>query len=224
MAKRKRYEDYMLLAPGESVPGHNTTYQVERVAGLGAFAAVYFARDPSLPGRQVALKEFFPARHPREQANLAALFERERTVGMLASPHPLMPTFYEAFQHDGHHYIAQEFIEGSTLDDIIFKRHPLPREWILKWAVSLCDALAFLHSRQVVHHDLKPANIRITPQGIWLCWTSARHSISGMIKRRRSRSNSTARRGTFRLNSRLTGDGWPMSGRTSLPSVASCTR
>ena len=165
MAKRKRYEDYMLLAPKEQVPGHNTSYQIERVAGMGAFAAVYFARDPQLPGRQVALKEFFPARHPREQANLLALFERERTVGMLASPHPLMPTFYEAFHHDGYHYIAQEFIEGATLDEIIFKRHPLPREWTLKWAVSLCDALAFLHSRQVVHHDLKPANIRITPQG-----------------------------------------------------------
>lgn len=165
MAKRKRYEDYMLLAPGEQVPGHVTTYKVERIAGTGAFAAVYYATVPDLPGRRVALKEFFPARHPREQANLQELFDRERTVGMLASPHPLMPTFYEAFHHDGHHYIAQEFIEGATLDDIIFKRHPLPREWILKWAVSLCDALAFLHSRHVVHHDLKPANIRITPQG-----------------------------------------------------------
>lgn len=165
MAKRKRYEDYMLLAPGEQVPGHVTAYKVERIAGTGAFAAVYYATVPDLPGRRVALKEFFPARHPREQANLQELFDRERTVGMLASPHPLMPTFYEAFHHDGHHYIAQEFIEGATLDDIIYKRHPLPREWILKWAVSLCDALAFLHSRHVVHHDLKPANIRITPQG-----------------------------------------------------------
>lgn len=165
LAKRKRYEDVMLLAAGEQVPGHNTAYVVDRVVGMGAFGAVYSARDPQMPGRHVALKEFFPARHPREQANLQALFDRERTVGMQASPHPLMPSFYEAFQHDGHFYIAQEFIEGATLDEIIFKRHPLPREWILKWAVSLCDALAFLHSRQVVHHDLKPANIRITPQG-----------------------------------------------------------
>lgn len=165
MAKRKRYEDVMLLAAGEQVPGHSTAYAVERVVGMGAFGAVYSARDPQMPGRHVALKEFFPARHPREQANLQALFDRERTVGMQASPHPLMPSFYEAFAHDGHFYIAQEFIEGATLDEIIFKRHPLPREWILKWAVSLCDALAFLHSRHVVHHDLKPANIKITPQG-----------------------------------------------------------
>ncbi len=165
MAKRKRYDEVMLLAPGETVLGQSSAYHVEHVVGTGAFGAVYFARDPQAPGRQVALKEFFPARHPREQKNLQALFDRECAVGIQASAHPLMPTFYEAFTHDQYFYIAQEFIEGATLDDIIRKRHPLPREWTLKWAVSLCDALAFLHSRQVVHHDLKPANIRITPQG-----------------------------------------------------------
>ena len=155
----------MLLAGGETVPGHHTQYVIERVVGQGAYGAVYLARDPEVIGRQVALKEFFPARHPRDQAPLQALFDRERTVGMQASPHPLMPTFYEAFQNDSHFYIAQEFIAGATLDEIILKRHPLPRLWTLKWSVSLCDALAFLHSRQIVHHDLKPANIRITPQG-----------------------------------------------------------
>ena len=165
MAKRKRYDDVMLLASGEEVPGHHTQYVIERMVGLGAYGAVYLARDPQVIGRQVALKEFFPARHPRDQAPLEALFNRERAVGMQASPHPLMPTFYEAFQNDGHFYIAQEFIAGATLDDIIARRHPLPRVWTLKWSVSLCDALAFLHSRQIVHHDLKPANIRITPQG-----------------------------------------------------------
>ena len=165
MAKRRRYDDVMLLTPGEAVPGHHTQYLIESIVGQGAYGAVYLARDPKVIGRQIALKEFFPARHPRDQAPLQALFEREKTVGMQASPHPLMPTFYEAFQSDGHYYIAQEFIVGATLDDIIARRHPLPRLWTLKWSVSLCDALAFLHSRQIVHHDLKPANIRITPQG-----------------------------------------------------------
>jgi serine/threonine protein kinase len=165
LAKRKRYEDVMLLAPGEEVPGHTARYRIEHVVGQGAYGAVYAAHDPQTPGRQVALKEFFPARTPQGQPSLHALWERERTVGQQASPHPLMPTFFEAFQSDGHFYIAQEFIAGATLDEIIARRHPLPRDWTLKWSVSLCDALAFLHSRQIVHHDLKPANIRITPQG-----------------------------------------------------------
>jgi serine/threonine protein kinase len=165
LAKRKRFEDQMLLAPGERVAGRSAEYVVERIAGMGSFGAVYLARDPALPDRRVALKEFFAARHPRERGRLVTLFDRESTVGQLASPHPLMPTFYESFTTDSLHYIAQEFIEGATLDEIIFKRHPLPRDWTLKWAVSLCDALAFLHSCGIVHHDLKPANIRINPQG-----------------------------------------------------------
>ena len=129
VAKRKRYEDVMLLAAGEEVPGHQTQYVVDSVVGLGAYGAVYLARDPQVPDRRVALKEFFPARHPRDQAPLQALFEREKMVGMQASPHPLMPTFYEAFQSDGHYYIAQEFIVGTTLDEIIARRHPLARAW-----------------------------------------------------------------------------------------------
>jgi serine/threonine protein kinase len=165
VAKRKRIDDHMLLAPGERVRGLSGTYDVDTVIGNGAFGAVYSAEDPSKPGRHVALKEFFPPRHPREQTMLKDLWERERVVGVQASPHPLMPTFYEAFQFDGHRYIAMEFIEGQTLDEIVRKRSPLPREWTLKWTVSLCDALAFLHSRGIIHHDLKPANIRIGQQG-----------------------------------------------------------
>ncbi len=165
MAKRKRYDDVMLLAAGEEVPGHLNRYVIERMVGTGAYGAVYAAHDVRTPDRKVALKEFFPARHPRDQAPLQALFDREKAVGMQASSHPLMPTFYEAFQSDGHYYIAQEFVVGTTLDEIIARRHPIARAWVLKWSVSLCDALAFLHSRQIVHHDLKPANIRITPQG-----------------------------------------------------------
>lgn len=165
MAKRKRVNDVMLLVADEKVQSEEATYIIEGVVGRGAFGAVYAANDPDKPGRRVALKEFFIPSHPRDQAAIKDLFEREKYVGAKASSHPLMPTFYEAFKADGRQYIAQEYIEGTTLEDIILNRHPLPREWILKWAVSLCDALAFLHTRQIVHHDLKPANIRITPMG-----------------------------------------------------------
>lgn len=153
----------MMLVPGECVSGHHR-YEIKRVVGAGAYAVVYAARDEL--GRKVALKEFFPPSHPREAATLKALFERERFVLSRVSPHPLMPTFYEGFTtSDKLHYLAQEFIDGQTLEEIISHSRSLSRYWRLKWAVSLCEALAFLHSQQIVHHDLKPANIRIRPDG-----------------------------------------------------------
>lgn len=162
MSRRKRLDDHMMLVPGESVSGHHR-YEVRRMVGAGAYAVVYAAQDEL--GRNVALKEFFPPSHPREAATLKTLFERERYVLTQVSPHPLMPTFYEGFACDGLYYLAQEYIDGQTLEEIITRSRSLSRHWRLKWAVSLCEALAFLHGQQIVHHDLKPANIRIRPHG-----------------------------------------------------------
>ena len=162
MAKRKRTDDRMLLVAGETVSSKAREYVVERIVGTGSYAAVYSAHDDL--GRKVALKEFFPAPHPREAPMLKGLFERERHVLSLVSAHPLMPGYYEGFQTDQHYYLAQEFIEGQTLEEII-ARTKLNREWMLRWAVSLCYALSFLHGLEIVHHDLKPANIKIRPNG-----------------------------------------------------------
>ena len=78
----------MLLASGEEVPGHQTRYVIEQMVGIGAYGAVYAAHDPATPGRRIALKEFFPARHPRDQAPLQAVFDKERTVGHAGQPAP----------------------------------------------------------------------------------------------------------------------------------------
>jgi serine/threonine protein kinase len=162
MARRKRSDDRMLLVPGEVVRGQANDYTVEAVVGSGAYATVYSATDGL--GRKVALKEFVPSRHPRETPMLISLYERERFVLSLVSPHPLMPAFYDGFESDRHFYLAQEFIEGRSLDEVIATTK-LNNEWMLRWAASLCYALSYLHSLQIVHHDLKPANIRIRPNG-----------------------------------------------------------
>jgi len=151
----------MLLVPGEEVQGYHK-YRIERTVGSGAYACVYAATDEL--GRKVALKEYYPAANSREAGALKSLFERERYVMTQASPHPLIPTFYEGFVSETYYYLAQEFIEGQGLDEIVAKNKKLSREWMLKWAISLCEALSYLHERQIIHHDLKPANIRITPQ------------------------------------------------------------
>jgi serine/threonine protein kinase len=162
MARRKRIDDRMLLVPGESVQGKTGQYTVDTVVGSGSYSAVYAAKDGL--GRKVALKEFVPARHPREAPLLRSLFERERFVLSLVSPHPLMPGYFDGFEADNHFYLAQEFIEGKTLDELIAKTK-LNNDWMLRWATQLCLALSYLHGLQIVHHDLKPANIKIQPNG-----------------------------------------------------------
>ena len=152
----------MILVKDEVVQGRHA-YTVDRLVGAGAYAAVYRVKDEL--GRVVALKEYFPASHPRDAAQLRKLWEREKYVLSQVSPHPLMPTLYEAFEYNRQLYIAQEFVEGSTLADLIQRYKKLDREWMLKWAVNLCDSLTFLHERSIVHHDLKPANLKITPEG-----------------------------------------------------------
>jgi serine/threonine protein kinase len=162
MARRKRYDDRMLLVAGETVVGRANRYQVNSIVGSGAYATVYSGTDEI--GRKVALKEIYPSTHPRETPMLKALYERERYVLSLVSPHPLMPAFYEGFESDNHYYLAQEFIDGRSLDEVIVKTK-LNNDWMLRWAASLCYALAYLHDLQIVHHDIKPANIRIRPNG-----------------------------------------------------------
>lgn len=141
------------------------TYVVERIIGKGSSASVFLAHDPAHPERQAALKEFYNARDSEGIKRVRALWEREQEVGRQAGPHAALPDFYEAFTRDGFYYIAQQYIEGGTLDDILARRGPLPPKTILKWAITLTDALAFLHARQIVHHDVKPANIRINRWG-----------------------------------------------------------
>ena len=164
MAKRKRVEDLMLLAIGEKLVGKRGIYTIEKLVGSGAFACVYSAKDNSPVPRRVAVKEYLLGR-PSEKDHLTDLFRREAIVAAEASKHPLVPEFIEALSLNGYNYIVTEFIEGASLDDVIFKHYPLPREWILRWAVSLCDVLTYLHSREIIHFDLKPANIKIDPSG-----------------------------------------------------------
>jgi serine/threonine protein kinase len=151
----------MILVSGEVIQGYHK-YTVDKAVGTGAYACVYRTTDEL--GRVVALKEYFAAQNPREAPMLKKLFERERYVMSQVSPHPLIPTFYEGFIFDNQFYIAQEFIEGRSLDDVIREDKTIAREWMLKWAISLCEALSFIHARHIVHHDLKPPNIRITPE------------------------------------------------------------
>lgn len=141
---------------GQSL-GH---FRVLAEIGAGGMGVVYRARDEQLD-RDVALK-VLPAASFNDQAARVRLVREARLASRLNHPH--ICTVYEAGESDDQAFIAMELVEGRPLSDVL-SAGPLPLPEVFRHGVQLADALAHAHERQVVHRDLKSANIVITPDG-----------------------------------------------------------
>ena len=135
-------------------------YRVLGQIGRGGMGVVYRAEDTSLR-RTVALKFL-----PEHLAKDPAVGERLRQEARLASAlnHPNICTIYEVSEDSGTVFIAMEYVEGQPLSELI-SGEELPLETTLRYGRQLASALAHAHERGVVHGDLKPSNIIITPEG-----------------------------------------------------------
>jgi tetratricopeptide (TPR) repeat protein/predicted Ser/Thr protein kinase len=136
-------------------------YQVHRVLGRGGMGTVYEAQDPLLH-RKVAIKTMIPGL--AESPDLRVRFLREaQAAGRLR--HRNIVTVYDVGEDQGQPYITMEFIEGSDLEKVIEAREPRSLDWKLEVLRQICDGLDHAHRAGIVHRDVKPANIRVTPDG-----------------------------------------------------------
>jgi serine/threonine protein kinase len=136
-------------------------YQIQRVLGRGGMGTVYQALDPVLH-RTVAIKVMIQGL--AESPDLRARFLREaQAAGGLR--HRNIVTVYDLGEDGGQPYIAMEFIEGTDLEKIIQTRESRPLEWKIDVIRQVCDGLGYAHKNGIVHRDVKPANIRVTPDG-----------------------------------------------------------
>ena len=136
-------------------------YEIIRELGRGAMGVVFKARDP-LIGRVVALKTITAG--VAQDPDLLQRFYREaQAAGSLQ--HPNVVTIYEMGEEGGTPFIAMEWIEGDSLEQIISQRHPLPLAQKVGYIVQTCHALDFAHRRGIVHRDIKPGNIMVTKDG-----------------------------------------------------------
>ena len=137
-------------------------YEIISEIGRGAMGSVYKARDP-LIDRLVALKTITGG--SSAQSNLLDRFYQEaRSAGALQ--HPNIVTIYELGHEKNTPFIAMEYLEGESLDRMIEQKQVLPLSVKLGYIVRVCDALAYAHHHNVVHRDVKPANIMVTKEGV----------------------------------------------------------
>jgi serine/threonine-protein kinase len=138
-------------------------YEIVDELGRGAMGVVYRAKDPTI-GRTVALKTLRLDVHGLDAGEMVRRFQNEaRAAGLLN--HPNIVTIYDAGEQDGIFYIAMELIEGTTLHELLHGKRILAADEVVHLAYEICKGLDYAHSHGIVHRDVKPANIMITPRG-----------------------------------------------------------
>jgi len=139
----------------------NKRYRIVEVLGQGGMAAVYRAIDENL-GVEVALKEnlFTTEEYARQ-------FRLEATI-LASLRQPNLPRVSDHFviEQQGQ-YLVMDYIDGEDLRQRMDRLGQLPEQEVIIVGVAICDAMMYMHSRKpmVLHRDIKPGNVRITPSG-----------------------------------------------------------
>ncbi|MGQ0542858.1 MAG: protein kinase domain-containing protein [Blastocatellia bacterium] len=136
-------------------------YEIRNKIGEGGMGEVYSAHDAELD-RSVAIK-LLPNEFTSDDERKARFRQEARVVSALN--HPNIITIYEIGENDFGHFLATEFIEGTTLREII-KRESLTLTRILKIIEQAANALVAAHHERIVHRDVKPENIMVRRDGI----------------------------------------------------------
>lgn len=136
-------------------------YELGPVLGNGGMARVHKGMDRQLK-RPVAVKVLSS---PFDQdKEFVERFRREAHAAARLN-HPNIVAVYDSGSDDGTHYIVTELVEGETLADLLQREGALPPERIVEIARQVCHGLEAAHEKGVVHRDVKPGNVMITPEG-----------------------------------------------------------
>jgi tetratricopeptide (TPR) repeat protein/tRNA A-37 threonylcarbamoyl transferase component Bud32 len=136
-------------------------YKIVGTLGAGGMSVVYEAQDTRLP-RRVALK-FLHGELSTDPLALARFTREAHALSRLN--HPNICTIYDIGQADGAPFIVMERLEGGTLRERL-NAGPIGGRELIDIAVQIAEALKAAHEKGIVHRDIKPGNVFITPQGV----------------------------------------------------------
>jgi serine/threonine protein kinase len=154
--------DFEQAAVGQDLVGRKVgSFEIVQMIGRGGMGVVYLARDTKLD-RSVAVKSI-PAKLA-DDSTTRMRFHRE--AKLLASlNHPNIAVIHDIIEQDeGADYLVLEYVPGESLAQRI-AGEPLKLEEALSIALQIAEAMAAAHEHDVIHRDLKPGNIKITPDG-----------------------------------------------------------
>ncbi len=140
------------------------SFRIESVLGSGAMGVVYRATNEK-NGRVAAVKVLSSEFAPQGgKSKLRDRFEREAEI-LQQFRHPGIVRFLAVGRYRGTSYLAMEYVEGKTLEQVIQERDALPWREVVELGIQICDALHYAHERGIVHRDLKPSNLMVTADG-----------------------------------------------------------
>jgi len=138
-------------------------YRILGVLGRGAMGIVYRAEDPLIE-REVAIKTLNPSLPEEVMDEVRERFLREaKSAGRLN--HPNVVTIYDVGEQDDVAYIAMELIEGRSLQHMLRDPERLPIETVVDLAAQVADGLDHAQRFAIVHRDVKPGNVMVSPAG-----------------------------------------------------------
>jgi WD40 repeat protein len=142
---------------GVTVPG----FEIEGELGRGGMGVVFKAKQTGL-NRLVALKMVLAGSYSDAATRSRFLLEAESVAAL---EHPNIVKVFSFGEHDGHPFLAMEFLPAGSLADRVKAKGPLPPREATALIAKLAGAVAHAHSRGVVHRDMKPANVLLTAEG-----------------------------------------------------------
>lgn len=137
-------------------------FQCHRLLGSGGMGSVFVATDLKLQ-RRVAIKVLLPRLSGNQQFSQMFLKEAETVAKFI---HPNIVQVYSIQVIQGIYFIVMEFVEGTTLRDKIKREGVVAEDVTLRMMDLVSQALAETHTRGIIHRDIKPQNILLTPDGI----------------------------------------------------------